>query len=98
MIIVLVRYTCKDGCREKFYEAIKKNGIDTASKEEEGNVMYEYSYGIKENELILTEVWKDDEATQIHMNSDHFKRLGELKAEYVENTAFLRYKGEQTNK
>ncbi len=46
MIIVLLRYTCKDGCREKFYEAIKKNGIDTASKEEEGNVMYEYSYGI----------------------------------------------------
>ncbi len=32
MIIVLVRYTCKDGCREKFYEEINKNGIDTASK------------------------------------------------------------------
>ena len=44
---------------------------------------------------ILTEVWCDAEAIEFHKNRDHFARLGELKAEYVENTEFMKFNAEQ---
>ena len=95
MIILLVRYKCKPGCRERFYESIKKNGIDTSSQSEDGNVRYEYSFGIAVDELILAEVWRDEEAVELHKQRDHFIKLGELKTEYVEDTEILKYKAEQ---
>ncbi len=48
-----------------------------------------------EDELLLTEVWQDAEAIEFHKNSEHFARLGELKAEYVENTEFMKFSTEQ---
>lgn len=35
------------------------------------------------------------EAIEVHKNSDHFAKLGELKAEYVENTEFMKFSAEQ---
>ena len=55
----------------------------------------EYSFGVAEDELLLTEVWRDAEAIEVHKNSDHFAKLGELKAEYVENTEFMKFSAEQ---
>jgi quinol monooxygenase YgiN len=50
---------------------------------------------ISEDELLLTEVWQDAEAIEFHKNSEHFAKLGELKAEYVENTEFMKFSAEQ---
>ena len=94
MFIVLVRYKCRQGSRDSYYKAIKDNRIDEMSRAEEGCIRYEYSYGIAEDELILTEVWKDAEAIEFHKNSEHFARLGELKAQYVETTEFEKYSAE----
>ena len=58
-------------------------------------VRYEYSFGVAEDELLLTEVWQDAEAIEVHKNSLHFAKLGELKAEYVENTEFMKFSAEQ---
>ena len=95
MFIVLVRYKCKPGCRDHYYEAIRENHIDELSLAEEGCVRYEYSFGIAPDELILTEVWRDAQAIEIHKNSAHFAKFGELKAEYVETTEFMKFSGEQ---
>ncbi len=95
MIIMLVSYKCRSGYRDRFYEAIKKNGIDMSSQSEEGNVRYEYSFGVDGDELILTEVWRDEEAVELHKQRDHFIKLGELKSEYVEDTEILKFKAEQ---
>lgn len=57
-----------------------------------GCLRYEYSFGVVEDELLLTEVWRDAEAIEVHKNSVHFAKLGELKAEYVENTEFMKFK------
>jgi len=48
-----------------------------------------------EDKLLLTEVWRDAEAIEVHKNSEHFAKLGELKAEYVENTEFMKFSAEQ---
>ena len=94
MFIVLVRYKCKPGARDNFYKAIKDNQIDEKSRSEEGCIKYEYSFGIKEDELILTEIWRDGDAIDFHRNSEHFSKLGELKLQYVENTEFEKYSAE----
>jgi len=44
---------------------------------------------------FLTEVWRDAEDIEVHKNSGHFAKLGELKAEYVENTEFMKFSAEQ---
>lgn len=68
---------------------------DELSQAEEGCIRYEYSFSVAEDELFLTEVWRDAEAIEVHKNSDHFAKLGELKAEYVENTEFMKFSAEQ---
>lgn len=95
MIIVLVRYKCKSGCRDKYLEAINSNAIGKLSREEEGNIQYEYSYGLNDDELLLTEIWKDEAAIDNHKNADHFIKLGSLKAEFVDDTEILRYKADK---
>ena len=95
MFVVLVRYKCKQGCRDRYYEAIRNNRIDEMSQAEDGCIRYEYSLGIDDDELILTEVWRDAAAIDFHKNSAHFARLGELKAEFVENTEFMKFSAEQ---
>ena len=72
MFVLLVRYKCKQGCRDRYYEAIKENHIDEMSRAEEGCIRYEYSFGVAEDELLLTEVWRDAEAIEVHKNSVHF--------------------------
>ena len=36
MYVLFVRYKCKQGCRERFFEAIRNNHIDELSRSEEG--------------------------------------------------------------
>ncbi len=53
------------------------------SRAEEGCIGYEYSFGVDDDEHILTEVWRDAQVIELHKSSEHFARLGGLKAEYV---------------
>lgn len=89
---VEVHYTVKDGMRESFYHALQESGIPAASRAESGNEKYEYYFHPEnENELLLLEIWTPPEAAEQHMQTAHFKKLGELKQEYVTNTAFRRF-------
>jgi quinol monooxygenase YgiN len=89
---VEVHYFIKDGKRDDFYRMLMESGIAEASRAEEGNEKYEYYYSPdNENELLLLEVWKSAEAVELHQQSVHFKKLGELKKEYVTETTFIRY-------
>ena len=97
MFVLLVRYKCKPGCRDAYFDAIRKDRIDELSRLEEGCLRYEYSYGMADDELLLMEVWRDAEAIEFHKNSAHFARLGEIKAEYVDNTEFMKFNGEQVS-
>ena len=90
--IVEVHYYIKDGKRDDFYRTLMESGIADASRAEEGNEKYEYYYSPdNENELLLLEGWKSAETVELHHQSAHFKQLGELKKEYVTETAFMRY-------
>ncbi len=92
MITLNVTYKCKSGKRNAFLEAIQKEGIDKASRAEDGNIKYDYYLSVTDNdEILLVEKWKDSNAISEHGKQKHFKKLGELKADYVTDTIIERY-------
>lgn len=92
MIVLNVTYKCKPGMREAFLDAIKAEGLDAASRAEEGNCKYDYYFAADcPDELFLLEHWRDAEAVAIHNGMPHFKRFGELKKKFVEETDLKKY-------
>lgn len=92
MIILNVTYKCKPQMNEKFLEAIKGEGIDKACRAEDGNIKYDYYFPADgSDELLLVEKWRDAEALAVHGKQPHFARLGELKNEFVDDTAIEKF-------
>ena len=92
MEILNVTYKCKKGMREKFLETITAEGLDAASRAEAGNIKYDFFYACEDPDvLFLFEKWSDAEAVKSHNAEPHFKRFGELKAEFVLETVLDRY-------
>lgn len=92
MFVLNVTYKCKPDMREKFLEAIKGEGIDKACRAEEGNIKYDYYFPADgSDELLLVEKWRDAEALAVHGKQPHFARLGELKNEFVDDTAIEKF-------
>ncbi|MBR3023187.1 MAG: antibiotic biosynthesis monooxygenase [Oscillospiraceae bacterium] len=93
---VEVHYYLKDGKRNEFYNEIISRGIADAARAEDGNEKYEYYFSPEnENELLLLEIWKSADAVKYHIETAHYKALGELKSEYVTETVFRRYEIEE---
>lgn len=92
MVILYVKYICKEGQREAFLNAIKAAGVDEASRAEAGNIRYAYSFDdADKNALILNEAWKDKDAFKSHCKEEHFKKLGGIKDEYVVDAVVEKY-------
>ena len=92
MIVLNVTYKCKPDMREEFLEAIMADGVDVASRAEEGNIKYDYYTPLEgDDELLLLEKWADDAALDLHREQPHFARLGELKNEYVLETVIDKF-------
>ena len=92
MIVLNVTYKCKPDQREEFLEEIMTEGIDTASRAEAGNLKYDYYLPIdSSDELLLLEKWKDADALAEHGRQPHFKRLGEIKPIYVNDTIIEKF-------
>ena len=96
MIILNVTYKCKPEMREKFLDMIRSEGMDAASRNEAGNIKYDYYFPADgSNDLLLLEKWTDASAFEEHKQQPHFARLGELKAEYVEDTIIEKYERQE---
>ena len=92
MIVLNVTYKCKPDMRDEFLEAIMAEGIDVACRSEDGNFKYDYYFSTQDdNEMLLVEKWRDADTLAVHQGQPHFKRLGELKNEFVEETILDKY-------
>lgn len=92
MIVLNVTYKCKPGMREAFLDAIKAEGLDAASRAEEGNSRYDFYFSVdSEDGVALIEYWRDEECLALHNTQPHFKRMGELKKEFVEEVDLKKY-------
>ncbi len=91
-ILLHVTYKVKKGTRERFIQKVKECGIITSSKQEPGNLYYEYYFPIECDEsILLIESWTNAKAIELHMKADHYKLLTELKKEYVEETHIRKF-------
>ncbi|MFQ7473189.1 MAG: putative quinol monooxygenase [Anaerovoracaceae bacterium] len=94
MVVLNVRYKVKPGCKDIFYNMVNEEGIPEKSRAEAGNVKYEYFMSVDDDNLILLiEHWKDDDAFEFHKAQEYFKRLQEIKEEYVAEAVVERYEG-----
>lgn len=92
MIVLNVTYKCKKDMREEFLEMIMTEGIDVLCRVEEGNLKYDYYIPTDgSDDLLLVEKWQDADALKKHGSQPHYKRLGELKSEFVDETIIERY-------
>jgi len=92
MIYLNVIYKCKPDQREEFLEAIMAEGIDIASRAEKGNLKYDYYIPTDgSDDLLLIEKWQDAEALAEHGTQLHYKRLKEIKEQYVVETIIEKY-------
>lgn len=92
MIVINVTYKCKPELREEFMEMILTEGIDVKSRAEAGNIKYDYYLPCENSdELLLVEKWKDEESLKAHSAQPHFAILGELKAQYVDDTIIEKF-------
>lgn len=84
MLNILVLYKAESGkVLHKFYEEVKTAGIIEKSKDEAGNLRYDYFFSAeKENEILLVEKWESAEAQQYHSTLSHFAELGKIKEKY----------------
>ena len=92
MIVLNVTYRCRPGMREEFLEAILREGIDEASRNEPGNLKYDYYIPFDGgDDLLLLEKWRDETALKAHAETPHYAKLKELKPAYVTETVVERY-------
>lgn len=95
MVVLNVTYKCKKDRREEFLEAIWAEGIDSACRQEEGNIRYDFYLSAEdEDKMLLLEQWADEDILSRHQQQPHFRRMGELKKEFVEETIFEKYVSE----
>ena len=92
MLTMIVYYHCKNGQRDAFMAAIKKEKIAENSRVEPGNMQYDYFLPVDDaNTVLLLEKWESDEAQKIHTATENFKKLGKIKAEFVESVEIEKF-------
>ena len=87
MYTIYVRFKCFSGQREAFVEAVKREGILSAVRAEDGCLRYDYYFSeADETELLLIEAWETKDHQQIHIGQPHMARLREMKGDYIIST------------
>ena len=71
MIRIVARQTLKEGAGERFVEIARD--LVAATRQEEGNISYNLHRNVNEPLVYaFIETWKDQEAVEKHLNSEHF--------------------------
>ena len=81
---IYIKFKIKEGHVEDYLAARRE--LVQKSQAEEGNITYTLN-AVKDqpNVVALLEIWKDEEALEIHKNTEHFKNLVPVGGEFVEN-------------
>ena len=92
MLVLNVIFKCAPGTREELRELVRKEGIDAASRNEEGNFKYEFFLSTEDpDDILLIEWWKDVDASMAHRTLPHYKKLDEVKKGRVLSVEIRKY-------
>lgn len=82
MLYVNVTYTMPREHRDRFLAEIQEQTIMELTRQEQGNVAYEFSVPLDNAEQVyLREIW-EEEGFEAHKTSDNIKKLGMMKEKY----------------
>jgi quinol monooxygenase YgiN len=89
--LMLVTYTVKPGLRSVFHQIILDEKLQEASRNEPGNIAYDYFLSVDNpDELLLVEKWTDMKSLDEHRLLPHFLRLQALKSDYIKEVSVVR--------
>lgn len=92
MIILHVTFRTKPGMAGEFVTRVLEEGIAQASEAEGGNYYYDFYHSAEQaDEVMLLEKWENQDALNVHVTLPHYKRIGELQAEYVVDAIVEKY-------
>ena len=98
MIILHVTYQLKESCYEEFTKILNGLQVEKKSRQEKGNIDYSYYRPISgKDEMMLVEVWEDEDSLKAHQQSEHFKELVEIKGDYVKETKIQKFVAAREN-
>ena len=87
MYTIYVKFKCLPTMRLPFVERMRREGILTAIREEDGCLSYNYYFSEEdENELLLIEKWESKEHQKIHVGQPHMEKMREFKDGYISET------------
>ena len=91
-LLLNVTYTTKPGKRTAFFNALTQLGVVAQSKQEPGNIRYDYYYPVEsEDQLLLVEIWEDEEALAFHAQTEHYQQLQSIKGDYLINASIEKF-------
>ena len=92
MLVLNVTYKCAHGKRAEYREAIRAEGIDAASRKEDGNFKYDFYLSTEDpDDLLLIEFWRDEAALEAHRHQPHYLKMGGIKEGRVLGTEIKKY-------
>lgn len=92
MLVLNVIFKCAPGKREELRDLVRAEGIDAASRNEEGNFKYEFFMSTEDpDDILLIEWWKDVDAWMAHRTLPHYKKLDEVKKGRVLSAEIRKY-------
>lgn len=88
MIVINVTYKMKEGVLPSdFVNALEEKGLAPYCRQEKGNICYSYFYPADGSDIVfLLEKWEDMESVTVHSKTENYAKIGQVKAQYVENT------------
>lgn len=93
MYTIYVVFKSFEGKREAFIEKIKKEGIVSKVREEEGCIRYEYYFSEKDpDEILLIEAWESEHHQKVHIEQPHMAQLRKIKEDYIKSTTIGEFK------
>lgn len=76
MLVIIAQFTVPAAARSRLLEQLDQ--MDQASASEAGCIYYRHALDMSDpNRVILTEVWRNEDALQAHFETPHFKEFFE---------------------
>ncbi len=82
MIFIAVKFSVRPEAAEHWLSRVAP--FTSATREEPGNIFFEWSKSVENpNQFVLLEAFKNREAGEAHVNSDHFKAAMDLMPDMI---------------
>ena len=80
----------KEGQEENVLRVLQE--VLKGSRNEEGNIQYDVHQSIEDTTFVIYEVWKDQQAIETHINSEHYEKYRQDISSLIESREVYKMK------